>query len=87
MRGNVGAHLRYLFGEVSEECGAGVAVGIFVEADVVDEGPRVGLVGEVSDAVEAVGGVVVAEAVPDEKGERKGFGERGCEGRCKEEEG
>ena len=55
VRGEVGADLGDLLGEVAEEGGAAVAAGVVGEVDVVGVGAWVGGVGEGADGLQAVG--------------------------------
>ena len=70
MRSQILAYTLNLLRQVSQKRRSLVAIWIFVQADVVYEGAWVRFDGEVAHCVEAVGGVVVAEAVPDEERER-----------------
>lgn len=63
--------MRYLIIQVSYEPGLAVAGGIYVNVDRVNVCPRVGLVDDVGDLLEAVALVRVAHAMPEDDGERR----------------
>lgn len=69
--GEVRADLGELLGHVAVEGGAAVGLGAVVEPHEVHEGAGVGGLDELAHLLDALGGVRVAQAVPDHDGERR----------------
>lgn len=83
--GEVGADLGELLGHVAVEGGAAVGLGAVVDPYQVHEGPGVDGLDELAHLLDAIGGVGVAQAVPDDDGERRAvivFGSARGGGRC-----
>lgn len=87
--GEVGADLGELLRHIAVEGGAAVGLGAVVEPYEVHECPGVCRLDELAHLLDALGGVGVAEAVPDHDGERRvvvvfggarGDGPGGCDG-------